>query len=183
MPNWPPETIAGGRQAPLWLAALRRYGRKRIVEFLAEDEEALRPSNGTQICLLSFTRGDQVEMVRELLCHPVLSIAAARALAQSAFQDQPQLLREALDAQPRCFADAKSPAWDPVVAPLLEEYLRVAPDGAIDWLTTRLSDVRLAIRRELWGVVIPKVPHGLVRERALAQYYAPESGNSPRPAR
>lgn len=168
------QRVGAGRHAALWQTAFRSLGRDRIVTHLLSDHAALSPCDGTKIRLTAFTVGEQVqvEFVHSLLSDPDLGPPAARALVQTAYRQKPALLIETLDKQPQHYLIKPTPAWAVVVAALLDEYLLCAPDAALHWIAKVLRPAPKAVRRALWGELIPKLKPGPHRVQGLVEYFA-----------
>lgn len=163
--------------APLWPAALLYFGKERIIDILVEDHAA--NPNGTLSRLQSFQTGPAADLVRSLLTHPLLGEAAARALAQGAYRNQPTLLSASLQDLPCYFVSEPESEFHPVAAPFIFEYLRCAPDAALAWLTTQLRSMPTKCRQSLWGKILPILKPGPHRAQALAEYF--DAAPPPRP--
>ncbi len=170
--------VLAGMHAPLWPAALLYFGKERLIDILVEDH-ASNP-NGTLIRLKSFQTGPLADLARSLLTHPLLGEAAARALAQGAYRNQPTLLSASLQNLSCSFVLDPEAEFHPVAAPLFSEYLRCAPDAALAWLTTELRSIPTKCRQSLWGKILPSLKPGPHRAHALAEYInaAPRPGPS-----
>jgi hypothetical protein len=151
-----------------WRLAWQFLGRDFVVEQLSAGLELDSDGSAARARLHAIANvGLLDEVVLPLVRHPMLGRAASHVAAARMVTTDPARILAVLHGQPLATADGKP---DIATVLLVKRLAQVSPGHAIAWLAERLSAEANAVRESWWAQIIPVLPVGPERARALGEW-------------
>lgn len=161
--------VLGGYHHPWWVMAWELLGKEFVVAKLVEGHEDRQNGEATDWRLDALTSGGLFDQaVLPLARHELLGDAAVTVIARRIVGARPDLMQDALSERP--LARGKGP--NPATVALACRLAQASPDDLVAWLGRRLSPERRPLRTAWWAAVLPSLPMGDARERAVAEWLA-----------
>ena len=170
--------ILGGFHHPWWVMAWELLGKDYVIGKLVEGHQDRPNGEATDWRLDGMTRAMMFDQaVLPLAQHEVLGEAAVSVIARHIVGTRPDLMERALTDRPLGVGAQPNGA----TLALARRLAQASPNDLVGWLTPRLSPMTIPLRVAWWAAVVPALPMGDARERAVAEWLqALASAPSPR---
>jgi hypothetical protein len=159
--------VLGGFHHPWWVLAWELLGKDFVTAKLVQGHEDRPNHEATDWRFDGMAQTNLfVDCVLPLAKHEVLGDAAVNVIARRIVGTRPDLMESALTDRPLGVAALPNAA----TLALARRLAQASPDNLVGWLVRRVEQGSPALRAAWWAGVIPALPVGDARERAVAEW-------------